>query len=45
MIQKYLEEGPKLVRELLRAVNYLSLSIVFVDEIDVVGTQRYAQGH
>ncbi|PWA90817.1 hypothetical protein CTI12_AA096160 [Artemisia annua] len=39
VIQKYLGEGPRLFRELLRVVNYLSPSIVFIDEIDVFGTQ------
>ncbi|KAI3997262.1 hypothetical protein MKX01_009106 [Papaver californicum] len=41
LIQKYLGEGPKLVRELFRVADDLSPSIVFIDEIDAVGTKRY----
>ena len=41
MIQKYLGDGPKLVRELFRVADEHSPSIVFIDEIDAVGTKRY----
>jgi 26S proteasome regulatory subunit T2 len=41
LIQKYLGEGPKLVRELFRVAAELAPSIVFIDEIDAVGTKRY----
>ncbi|KAL6773763.1 RPT2 [Auxenochlorella protothecoides x Auxenochlorella symbiontica] len=41
LIQKYLGDGPKLVRELFRTADELSPSIVFIDEIDAVGTKRY----
>ncbi|KAG2639236.1 hypothetical protein PVAP13_2NG614100 [Panicum virgatum] len=41
LIQKYLGDGPKLVRELFRVADELSPSIVFIDEIDAVGTKRY----
>jgi 26S proteasome regulatory subunit T2 len=41
LIQKYLGDGPKLVREHFRVADELSPSIVFIDEIDVVGTKRY----
>nr|GFA22587.1 26S proteasome regulatory subunit 4 homolog A [Tanacetum cinerariifolium] len=36
LIQKYLGDGPKLVRELLRVADDLSPSIVFVDEINAI---------
>ena len=41
MIQKYLGDGPKLVRELFRVADENAPSIVFIDEIDAVGTKRY----
>lgn len=41
LIQKYSGEGPKLVRELFRVAEEMSPSIVFIDEIDAVGTKRY----
>jgi len=41
LIQKYLGDGPKLVRELFRVADESAPSIVFIDEIDAVGTKRY----
>eukprot|EP00604_Paraphysomonas_vestita_P001811 CAMPEP_0174821312 /NCGR_PEP_ID=MMETSP1107-20130205/6457_1 /TAXON_ID=36770 /ORGANISM="Paraphysomonas vestita, Strain GFlagA" /LENGTH=367 /DNA_ID=CAMNT_0016038189 /DNA_START=233 /DNA_END=1336 /DNA_ORIENTATION=- len=41
LIQKYLGDGPKLVRELFRVADDNSPSIVFIDEIDAVGSKRY----
>merc|ERR1712037_257435 len=41
LIQKYLGDGPKLVREMFRVAQEHSPSIVFIDEIDAVGTKRY----
>merc|ERR1719384_2409388 len=41
LIQKSLGDGPKLVRELFRVAEEHAPSIVFIDEIDAVGTKRY----
>lgn len=41
LIQKYLGDGPKLVREMFRVADELSPTIVFIDEIDAIGSKRY----
>jgi 26S proteasome regulatory subunit T2 len=41
LIQKYLGDGPKMVRELFRVADEHAPSIVFIDEIDAVGSKRY----
>lgn len=41
LIQKYSGDGPKLVRELFRVADEHAPSIIFIDEIDAVGTKRY----
>ncbi|CAL9084673.1 unnamed protein product [Musa textilis] len=40
LIQKYLGDGPKLVRELFRVAGEFSRSIVFIDDIDAIDTKR-----
>ncbi|GJU22568.1 glycoprotein 3-alpha-L-fucosyltransferase A-like protein [Tanacetum coccineum] len=39
LIQKYLGDGPKLVRELFKDADDLSPSIIFIDEIDTVDSE------
>jgi len=41
LVQKYLGDGPKMVRELFRVADEHAPSIVFIDEIDAVGSKRY----
>jgi 26S proteasome regulatory subunit T2 len=45
LIQKYLGDGPKLVRELFKTAQEHAPSIVFIDEIDAIGTKRYVYAH
>merc|ERR1719456_1660214 len=41
LIQKYLGDGPKLVRDMFKNAAEHAPSIIFIDEIDAVGTKRY----
>jgi 26S proteasome regulatory subunit T2 len=41
LIQKYLGDGPRLVRQIFSVAADHAPSIVFIDEIDAIGTKRY----
>lgn len=41
LIQKYLGDGPRLVRQIFQIAAEHAPSIVFIDEIDAIGTKRY----
>ena len=41
LIQKYLGDGPRLVRQLFTVAAEHAPSIVFIDEIDAIGSKRY----
>ena len=40
-VQKYLGEGPRMVRDVFRLAKENAPSIVFIDEIDAIATKRY----
>ena len=40
-VQKYLGEGPRMVRDVFRMAKENAPSIVFIDEIDAIATKRY----
>ena len=40
-VQKYLGEGPRLVRDLFKTAKKYSPSIIFVDEVDAIATRRF----
>ena len=40
-VQKYLGEGPRMVRDLFRLAKENAPSIVFIDEIDAIATKRF----
>lgn len=41
LIQKYLGDGPKLVREMFKVAEAHAPAIIFIDEIDAIGHKRY----
>ena len=41
LIQKYLGDGPKLVREIFKVAEDNAPSIIFIDEIDAIGHKRH----
>jgi len=40
-LRRYLGDGPKLVREIFKVAEDNAPSIIFIDEIDAIGTKRY----
>lgn len=41
LVQKYGGEGPRLVREIFKCAADLAPAIIFIDEIDAIGSKRY----
>lgn len=39
--QKYLGEGPRMVRDIFRLAREHSPSIIFIDEVDAIATKRF----
>ncbi|KAA6383730.1 MAG: putative 26S proteasome regulatory subunit 6B [Streblomastix strix] len=44
-VQKYLGEGPRMVRDIFRMARENAPSIIFVDEIDSIATRRFDAKH
>ncbi len=40
-MQKYLGEGPRMVRDVFRMAREHAPSIVFIDEVDAIATKRF----
>jgi 26S proteasome regulatory subunit T2 len=41
LIQKYLGDGPKLVRNIFDVAKQYAPAIIFIDEVDAIGSKRY----
>ena len=40
-VQKYLGEGPRMVRDVFRMARENAPAVVFIDEVDAIGTKRF----
>lgn len=40
-VQKYLGEGPRMVRDVFRLARENAPAIIFIDEIDAIATKRF----
>jgi len=41
LVQKYLGEGPRMVRDVFRLAKENAPAIIFIDEIDAIATKRF----
>lgn len=43
-VQKYLGEGPRMVRDVFRLAKQKAPSVIFIDEVDAIGQKRFDSG-